>query len=152
MLSKTPKGEVARNYFIEVEKRFKEITSRPLELPQNFADACRMLAETWEHEQILKAQVQELAPKAEAFDLFLDGQGYYKVNTAAKMLSTGSKRLYKFLRDLGALMDNNKPYQKYVDNGYFVVKAGVAGNGYNYSTTLVSPKGMDFIIKQMKKL
>lgn len=53
MTSKSPQGEVARNYFIEVEKRFQEITSQPFVLPQNFGEACRMLAETWEHEQLL---------------------------------------------------------------------------------------------------
>lgn len=149
MTSKSPQGEVARNYFIEVEKRFQEITSKPFALPQNFGDACRMLAETWEHEQLLKAQVKELAPKAELFDIFLDGTGYYKMNTAAKMLGTGSKRLYRKLRDDGVLMDNNKPYQRFVDSGLFVVKAGAADNGFNYSTTLVSPKGLEYISKNV---
>ena len=149
MTSKSPQGEVARNYFIEVEKRFQEITSVPFVIPQNFGDACRMLAETWEHEQLLAAQVKELAPKAELFDIFLDGTGYYKMNTAAKMLGTGSKRLYRKLRNDGLLMDNNKPYQRFVDSGLFVVRAGAADNGFNYSSTLVSPKGLEYISKNV---
>lgn len=89
--------------------------------------------------------MKELAPKAELFDIFLDGTGYYKINTAAKMLGTGSKRLYRKLRDDGVLMDNNKPYQRFVDSGLFVVKAGATNKGFNYSTTLVSPKGLEYI-------
>ena len=103
----------------------------------------------------LEAENKELAPKAEAFDTFIDATGKYGVGAVAKMLGTSQNKLYRDLRNLGVLIPKgamrNTPYQKYMH--HFEVKAheyersnGEMGCSY---TTYVQPSGIAFIQRKL---
>lgn len=57
---------------------------------------------------------------------------YAKALSDSEGVNVGEKRLYQWLRDNKYLMDDNMPYQKYIDNGYFEVT----------STSIATPSGI----------
>ena len=95
----------------------------------------------------LQAKVSELEPKATHYDQWINGTGYYSLNTVAKLLGTGRNRLIKQLKTLGFLTKERVPYQRHMGNGKFVVKVVNLPNGDSTKTTLVSPKGVEYIAK-----
>ena len=52
-------------------------------------------------------------------------------------------------------MDNNVPYQKYIDNGLFkvieVTKKSAYDDGRIYTKTLVTGKGQIYILEKLKE-
>lgn len=84
-------------------------------------------------------------------------ENWYTMAEAAKLINAnmGRTKLFRFLREEGLLMDDNEPYQRYIDNGCFkyVVKDIFGRRGqvlFPQTVTLVSPKGIDFIKKLLK--
>lgn len=57
---------------------------------------------------------------------------YAKALSDSEGVNVGEKRLYKWLRANKYIMENNMPYQKYVDNGYLEVT----------STSVATPSGV----------
>jgi len=111
-------------------------------IPQTRAEALRLAADAMEQLDSAKTLIEIMEPKAKAFDIFIDCQGYYSVGTAAKMLNTGRNRLFAFMAIHKIIMDSNVPYQCYVDRGYFAVK------GHN-GITYVSPKGLQWLSEKL---
>lgn len=118
MVENNEKGRQARKYFIEVEKRAKQL-SAPSEdeiLQSAFA--------------ILDTRVKKLESKIEAdkdkVQFFHDVTGSrdaIEMGKVAKLLDCGIGRnkLFELLRGAGILRQNNEPYQKYIDCGWFRV-------------------------------
>jgi DNA-damage-inducible protein D len=103
----------------------------------------------------LEAENKQLAPKAEAYDAFLDATGKYSVGAVAKMLGKSQNWLFRELRNRGVLIAKgamrNTPYQQYMH--HFEVRAheferssGELGCSY---TTYVQPSGIDFIRRKL---
>lgn len=66
----------------------------------------------------------------------------------------GRNRLFEFLREKKIFNDCNIPYQKYIDQKYFLVtETKFQKNNENHISfkTLVFQKGINFIIKQLKE-
>lgn len=103
----------------------------------------------------LETENKVLAPKAEAFDSFLDTTGKFNMGAVAKMIGTSQNKLFRDLRNAGVLIGKggmrNTPYQRYMH--HFEVKAheyarsnGEMGCSY---TTYVQPSGVDFIRRML---
>ena len=77
-------------------------------------------------------QIQELKPKAEFFDAVTDSKDAIPMADVAKVLDMGIGRnkLFECLRSRNILMSDNRPYQKYVDAGYFRVVEQKYDKGY----------------------
>lgn len=125
---------------------------RPVEvehaLPQSYADALRELAEKVEHVQALEARAAVDAPKVEAFDRWMDADGYYPMHAVAKILGVGRNNLYAMLRDAGVIMSvGTAPYQRCAH--HFVLIPGVTRDGFAYETTKVRPTGIPFIARKL---
>jgi len=99
----------------------------------------------------LEAEKVKMLPKVESFDKFMDGKNNKTVGTVAKELGTGQKRFFKILREDEYLRGNNIPYQRWIEQGLFVVKEKPITMGeinYNHSQTYITPKGIDYFSKK----
>lgn len=103
----------------------------------------------------LEATVADMAPKVDAYERFIDGDGTYAIGAAAKILGRSQNRLFSDLRNAGILIAKgsmkNTPYQRYMH--HFEVKAhdfersdGSTGTSY---TTRVQPSGLAFIARKL---
>lgn len=125
-------------------------------LPQSFSEALRLYADEVEKNQKLIEENKMMQPKAEFFDAVTDSKQAIPIGDVAKILDMGIGRnkLFEFLREERILMYDNRPYQKYIDQGYFrVVEQKYEKNGdvcINIKT-LVFQKGVDFIRKRLQK-
>lgn len=115
MMQKSDKGMQARTYFIETEKKYKSLAPRTLKEALILALEQQ---ETIEKQQLL---LNEAKPKVEFFDAVTDSKTAIDMGSVAKLidLNIGRNKLFEFLRFEKILMDNNVPYQKYVDAGWF---------------------------------
>ena len=124
--------------------------------PKTYAEALRALADETEKIEALKKQNQLMQPKAEFFDAVTDSKTAIPIGDVAKILDIGIGRnkLFEFLRDKNILTSDNRPYQRYIDAGYFRVieqKYEVNGEVRINIKTLVFQKGIDWIRKQLVK-
>lgn len=79
---------------------------------------------------------------------------YAKILHEKNHLEIGEKRLFKILREKGFLMSDNKPYQKYIEQGLFKVSETTIStiNGDRLvSTTKITGKGQIVILKEILK-
>lgn len=131
-------------------------------LPQTYPEALRELAATVEAKEKLEAQNQillvdneRMKPKEEFFDTVTDSKDAIPFADVAKVLdmNIGRNKLFAFLRDKGVLQRDNRPYQKYIDAGYFRVIEEKFDKGFGdtsiYIKTLVFQKGVDYIRKRL---
>lgn len=105
----------------------------------------------------LKAIVEEQKPKVEQYELFLNSDGLTDMSSLAKILALkfngnilGRNQLFGRLRAMELLTARNLPKQRLMDKGYFVVKVTMK-NDRNYSTTLVTPQGVDWLVGKLRK-
>lgn len=150
MLQRTEKGKQARQYFIELEKRW------------NSPDAVMARALKMADRKILSLQsaVDEMKPKAESFDTFMDATGNLTIEETAKTLNipgVGRNKLFDILVFRNILFKSGnsyRAYQGYVNAGYFVHKQKpiVKGDMIEQRTQVfVTPKGLDWLARKLRK-
>lgn len=158
MLQRSEKGKEVRKYFIEVEKRYNNpeyIMARALRIANN-----TIKEKTLEIEN-LNITIEEQKPKVDYYDKVTDSKKAIGMGEVAKLikfkdyrdLDIGRNKLFEILRYNKVLNEYNEPYQKYVNQGYFeVVQSFNKYTGNPTYTTLVTSKGIGFIIKLLRKL
>lgn len=134
MIQRTPKGKQARQYFIEVERQFRQTPA----LPRTYAEALRELADTAERAAALEAKAAEDAPKVLFADAVATSQDSVLVAQLAVILKQngrdiGQNRLFELLRDEGYLCkggsNHNRPTQRAMALGLFsVIERTVQGS------------------------
>lgn len=113
-------------------------------------------------EQQLKekdAQLELQKPKVDFADHVTDSDNAIDMGTFAKYaqkqgITMGRNTLFKWLRDQGVLMDNNVPYQRYLNAGWFKVIELTYNTGsgqYTNPKTLVTGKGQVALITYIRK-
>lgn len=140
MLTKTPKGTEARNYFIQLEKFWNSpemVTKRALEFQQRKVEA-------------LQIENSELRPKALFADSVSASHTSILVGDLAKLIKQngvdiGAGRLFKWLREKGYLIkrkgtDWNMPTQKSMDLELFEVKETVVSHSDGHTSINKTPK------------
>ena len=126
-------------------------------IPKDYGSALRELAATWEREQQALKLLEIAQPKIEFFDAVADSKDAVEMNAVAKVLAfpkMGRNNLFEFLRNQKILMNNNQPFQKFIDNGYFrVIEQKYMRKGEQCITfkTLVYNKGLDYIRKMLNR-
>lgn len=113
-----PEIAAAQTYFA-VKTREAETKRPSRELSR------RELAEYWARAEAeleeQRSKVAELAPAANSWTQLAEATGDYDVRAAAQILSrdpaidTGQKRLFAYLREIGWIGRDNRPYQSQVD-------------------------------------
>ena len=151
MLQRSEKGQIARRYFIQLEKDWntpEKVMARALDIA---------------HKEIasLGTQVQEMKPKALFADAVSTSHTSILIGDLAKILKgngieIGQKRLFQWLRDNGYLIKSgsskNMPTQKSMDLCLMKVKEGsyINGNGDNITTktTKITVKGQIYFVNK----
>lgn len=148
MVERNEKGKQARQYFIECERRAKGENVHFL-VPQTLPEALRLAADLAEKVEEQKTQIADLTPKAEFHDKVAQAINCQTIKEVAKVLGTGEKRMFAWLRDHKILMLNNQPYQRFIDSLHFrmVQKqyTDIRGESHTYTQTLVTGKGLAYI-------
>lgn len=169
MIQRSDKGKQARQYFIECEKRLKEVVSNQqpvlplknqlqLDILNSAGDENQVLYALLEYEKQyvkpLELENEAMKPKAEFYDIVADSKDTFTMNEVAKNVNIkglGRNKMFAFLRYHKILMSNNDPYQRYVDAGYFrsIQSTWVDKNNdrHVYFKTVVFQKGIEFIAK-----
>lgn len=125
-------------------------------VPTTFAEALRLAAEQQEKIEQQQKVIELQRPKAEFYDDVVDSKDAIDMQAVAKTLNVGIGRnkLFEFLRSQKVLMQNNIPYQSYVDLGWFrVIESKYNkpnGDVHINLKTVVLQKGLDGIRKLLK--
>ena len=101
-----------------------------------------------------KRQIAELEPSAQAYSDLMTAQGYLQFIDVAALVEIGRNTLFQFLRKCKVLTKQsnyNIPYGRFAKNGMFKVITSRSENGHISSVTMVSPKGLNYIYRLMKK-
>ena len=128
--------------------------------PRSLAELALRYADTLEENKRLEAQAIENKPYIAYAKTIESSKGSIKIGDYAKMLCnkeqgiiTGQNRLFELMRELKILKENNEPYQKYSNMGYFRRKPQpfTKPNGERELNfiTLITPRGQ---VKLAEKL
>ena len=118
MIQRNERGKQARQYFIEIEKRWNSpemIMKRALE----YADA--QIQKLTTSNLVLEQRVNELQPKATYYDLILQNKSLISISVIAKDYGMGAQTMNKKLHELGVQYKQGEIwllYAKYQDKGY----------------------------------
>jgi len=116
--------------------------------PDTIIQLATNLKNEQEKNRKLTEQNQTLLPKADAFDEMLSKKGTAMMKDFAKAKQWGRNKLYKLLREKGIFMHGSVPYQRFINDGYFVVKY-TEKYGITQPFTLITAKGARYIVKKM---
>lgn len=173
MMEKNDKGLQVRQYFIECEKKLREVSLHPTEqLLVNVLrannDLDRTLAIKDYSDNYVKplelkveqqeAEIKELKPKGEFYDAVAQSNSTLSLDQVAKLLNfnnMGRNNLCKYLRDKNIFNHKNVPYQKYIDAGYFKLTESSWRNPYTEELqvsikTVMYQKGIDWLDRKLR--
>lgn len=127
--------------------------------PDVMIQICTALKAEQDKNQKLNAQLEAQKPKVAFAEMALKSKDNVLIRQMAKLLcdngvKIGEKRLYALLREKKVLMQNNEPYQQYVDRGYFVVVERIISTSYGYwfkHTTQITPTGQIWLTNMCAK-
>lgn len=156
MLQRNEKGKEVRNYFIQVEDRYKKLANDPSYQMALGLKASQLLLD--QKDKI----IAEMKPKALFADAVATSHTSVLVGELAKILKqngvdTGATRLFSWLRDNGYLIrrrgtDYNMPTQKSMELGLFEIKetsiARSNGSVTVSKTPKVTGKGQQYFINK----
>lgn len=142
-----PEVAAAQSYFA-IQTRVAETAPTLPRLDLNALDprtlALAILEES-DRANAAESKVLELAPKAEAFEKFIEADGSLSIGAVANMYKVGRQTLFDWLRQAKVIQGDRRPYQEFAH--WFDVKAttfernsGAAGVSYS---SKVLPSGVD---------
>lgn len=129
MMSRTEKGEIARKYFLEMEKKAKQAPkplSREQIIAQAFIEIQNMNEELKQVNEIANTTIMIQAPKVEFYDKVMSSTSTYNTNLIAKELGISAITLNQRLKELGV---------QYCQNKTWVLTAKYQGKDYTKTKT-----------------
>jgi len=154
MVESNQKGQIARRYFIECEKKLKKV----FEIPQTYSKALLLAGKLAEENERQAKQIEDQSPKVDFYDKIIDSNTAINMQEVAGVLNIkgyGRNNLFKFLRESGILNFKNIPYRQFIEAGYFEVKETtrtIRGEDVVILVTLASQKGVDFIKRKVGEI
>lgn len=157
MLQRNEKGKEARTYFIKCEEAWN---SPEMILARANQIQSRMIEDYAKKIEVLENKIQEDKPKVEFYNDVTDSKHTCDMQTVAKVLNfkgVGRNTLFEILRNENILQADNKPYQKFVDAGWFRLietkyNDEKSGELRIYFKTVVFQKGIEKISNILKEL
>ena len=101
--------------------------------------------------------VKELLPIEAEWRTYMNSDGLCTLAELAQALGTGRQRLIDLLRDRGIFVSKEgsqggtRPFQPYVERGWFEVKMVKIATGQRVAETRVTPKGVSEVLKVIVK-
>ena len=114
----------------------------------------QMVQDLLETNKKYKNQIDKLKPQATAYKDLMTAEGYVNFIDLASVVEIGCTKLLDFLREEKVLTKQsqfNVPYGRFIKNGCFVTVHEKGRNGKITTVTLVSPHGIDYIYRLIKK-
>jgi phage antirepressor YoqD-like protein len=112
---------------LEAEQKFGA-----LRIPKSLTDALNLACTLAYHVETLEQQLADNAEKVDFYNKIHERDDLLNPTKASKLFGTGRNRYLQYLRDHKILMSRphqqNMPYQRYLDAGYFEVKEGLYEN------------------------
>lgn len=101
--------------------------------------------------------IEEQEPLVIFANQVTDTENAIDMNDMSKLLckkgfNIGRNRLFKMLKDWGVLMENNVPYQRFIDNKYFTVIEGTRTTNHgrlSFLKTLITGKGQIWLVNKL---
>ena len=157
MLQRNEKGKEARTYFIKCEEAWN---SPEMILARANQIQSRMIEDYTKKIEVLENKIQEDKLKVEFYNDVTNSKHTCDMQTVAKVLNfkgVGRNTLFEILRNENILQPDNKPYQKFVDAGWFRLietkyNDEMSGELRIYFKTVVFQKGIEKISNILKGL
>ena len=138
----------AKDVLAEAFIKPREVNLDKFQIPTTLSEALMLSAN-------LAKENEEMKPKAEQFDLYLDDDGTLSLNQVAKAIKTKRNKMMEFLRHKEVFNQDNSPASYYANRGYFEVKNFTyvvkSGKKYQIAVTRVTTKGQDFLYRYLTK-
>ena len=146
MVSKLEKGKIARKYFIECEKRLKEVVSK--QLPQDYISALKALVEAEEQKALMQPQVEYYKKVLNP----VEENGFIKLVTTtaiAKDLGMSAQKLNKILNEKGIIYKKSNCWFLYAEHEDKIPEyADYTINEFG-QTLKFTEKGREWIVNMM---
>lgn len=162
-IAKEKRQQFKREYFAMREVISSQEQLRNKLLLQLFSNDEVIVANA--HKQLIELEtkpllekIETIEPLADKYNIYLDVDGLTDVATFSKNLGVkgmGRNNMYEFLKDNNYLMNDNSPYQRYIDQGIFLVKPSghhiVNGETIQDFKSYITKKGVDYLINKLKE-
>lgn len=136
MIQRNERGKQARQYFIEIEKKYKEQQQK---LPTTYKEALLALVEEVEKNELLESQnlmlttkIEEDKPKVTYYDKILQSEGLLTISQIAKDYGLTAQKLNNILHEEKV---------QYKRNGQWLLYSKHADKGYTKSVTFIDDYG-----------
>lgn len=161
MVENNDLGQQARRYFIECERKLKEV----YQIPQTFSQALLLAAKQAEQiemqQKVIKDKeevIEKQTPKVAFYDQIIEVKDEITMQKVAGVLNIkglGRNKLFDFLRHLQVLNRKNIPYRNFIDAGYFRTVENMVplkeGRSKIVIVSLVTQKGLAYIRKLVER-
>lgn len=154
MIQRSEIGKKFRQYFIECEKKLKNIATPKLtfeEMTLKVIDEC--------HKRIsdMSKLIESQKPKVAAHDLLINTTDLVSMRVCAKEIKVPEKKFITYLLENGFLYRDGHgkliPYAKPKVNGLFDVKTIFSPDGqHTYYQTMVTPEGLAYFAKHTQSM
>lgn len=152
MIQRNEKGKMFRKYFIECEKKLKEVSNKPI-LPTTYKEALQqLLIQVEENERLEQEKRQAIEDKNR---LIHQGKLYNATELAKELGFKSANVLNKELENRKIQYKSNKTWvltAQYSEEGYVSIKQNELENGKIIYDRKWTGKGRDFLLKLFNKL
>lgn len=145
-------------YRLAIIDRWHELEAKqsPFQLPQTLSEALLLAGQLAAEKEAAIAKIEADKPKVQFAERVRNMQGACSVGAFAKSIGIGRNTLFRKMREDGILMAGNMPYQRYIDDGRFVVIEQTPftdSNGKDHPsfTTYITGKGQVWLEKRYRE-
>lgn len=157
MLQRTEKAKQIRRYFIQIEKDWnspEKVMARALQIANRKIEQLKSenvkLLEVQEYNRPLVEFAEHVSESVNSIDVGTFSKILYDEN-----IHIGRNRLFDWFKKNKYLMKDTKPYQQYVDAGYFEVIEQTFKTPYGekrvWTKTLITGKGQIYFTEKLRK-